>query len=199
MESARRPLTYDDLLVASVPDRRVPELIEGELVYKASPRAGHALAQGELRGELHRFGRRDGGGWWLLTEPDVRFSDRTVVRPDLAGWRRESLPTLPEGPVDLRPDWICEVLSPSREAYDRQTKRALYAREGVPHYWLVSPEARTVEVFELRGDLWTLLGTWTGGSAVLAPFDGEIDVSVLFVPREGAPPRAHEAPPPSYG
>ena len=59
------------------------------------------------------FGRGRGGpgGWWLLDEPELHFQLDVVV-PDLAGWRRERLPSIPdEAALTLRPDWVCEVLS----------------------------------------------------------------------------------------
>jgi Uma2 family endonuclease len=191
MDPARQLLTYDDLLRHDAPDRRVPELMGGELVYKAAPRATHAFTQGALPGELYRFRRGpDGTGWWILVEPDVRLSLHTVLRPDLAGWRTERLERPPAGVVEVVPDWVCEVLSPSNEGYDRGAKRAAYAAHGVGHLWLVSPEARTLEAFVLEQGRWMLLGTWTGGVATVAPFDGEIDVGALFVP--GGPELAQE-------
>ena len=50
------------------------------------------------------------------------------------------------------PDWVCEVLSPSTRRIDRNEKRAIYAREGVPDLWFVDPDTRALEVFGLRGD-----------------------------------------------
>jgi Uma2 family endonuclease len=196
MAPARRLLTYDDLLRHDRPDRDVPELMDGELVYKASPRAAHAYTQRRAGAELDRFGPGGPDGWWILVEPDVRFSLHTVLRPDLAGWRRDRLPTLPSGVIDVVPDWVCEVLSRSNEAHDRGAKRAAYAEHGVAHLWLVAPEARTLEAFVLEKGRWVLLGTWTEGRATVAPFDGDIDVGALFVP-EG-PDLARE-PAVSYG
>ena len=190
MDPARRLLTYDDLLRQDRPDRDVPELMNGELVYKASPRAAHAFTQRRAGAELDRFGPGGPGGWWILVEPDVRFGAHTVLRPDLAGWRVDRLPTLPSGALDVVPDWVCEVLSPSNEAYDRGAKRAAYAQHGVPYLWLLAPEARTLEAFALEGSRWLLLGTWTEGHATVPPFDGDIHVSALFVPH--GPDLAHE-------
>ncbi len=184
--------TYDDLLQHDPSSRDVVELLDGVLVQKASPRATHAHTQGELRGELHRFRRRsDGTGWWILVEPDIRFSPRTVLRPDLAGWRAERLAELPDGPVDVPPDWVCEVLSPSTELYDRGPKRAAYAQFGVAHLWLASPEARVLETFELVEGRWMWEGTFSEGQVTIRPFDGAIDVSALFV--APGPGLAHES------
>ena len=194
MEPARRLSTYEDLLALEDGDTSVPELIDGEIRYKASPRATHAYAQGQVRGALHGFGSGGSDGWWILVEPDVRLSIHRVLRPDVAAWRRSRLPRLPDGPVDLPPDWVCEVLSPGHEAHDRLTKRAIYAQHGVPHLWLVHPDERTVEAFELVKGRWVLLGTWTSGEARIPPFESAaLDIDAWFVPRDvDAPPLAKE-------
>ena len=52
------------------------------------------------------------GGWWLLIKPDLHLGEDIVV-PDVAGWRRERLPDVPDEPhLELAPDWVCENLSP---------------------------------------------------------------------------------------
>jgi Uma2 family endonuclease len=66
-----------------------------------------------------------------------------VLVPDLAGWRRTRLPSVPaDAYLTLAPDWICEVLSTSAEALDRGKKLGIYARESVARAWLVDPLAR---------------------------------------------------------
>jgi Uma2 family endonuclease len=104
--------------------------------------------------------------------------------PDLAGWRRERLPTVPAAAyLTLAPDWICEVLSPSTEALDRGAKLRIYAREGVAHAWLVDPLRRTLEVLSLESGRWVLLGTHEGPVRVrVAPFAGiELDLRSLWI------------------
>lgn len=98
------------------PERRV-EVLAGELVEKAAPSWEHSDAQGAVAELLRpRFcsGRGDAGGWWILLEPDISFGPDDLCRPDAAGWRRERVPQTPSSsPISLRPDWICEILSPS--------------------------------------------------------------------------------------
>ena len=62
-------------------------------------------------------------------------------------------------PIDVVPDWICEIVSPSTASLDRVKKRALYAQQGVKHYWIVDPEARTLEALELSEGRWLELST----------------------------------------
>ena len=93
--------------------------------------------------------------------------------PDLAGWRLERMPKLPDTPYfTLAPDWACEVLSPSTRRVDLQEKRPAYAREGVAHLWLVDPIDRTLEAFELRDGEWVLIATAKDDEPVsVRPFD----------------------------
>ena len=108
-----------------------------------------------------------------------------IVRPDIAGWRRARLvDPWDRRPIDVTPDWVCEVISPSNAAHDRVTKRRLYARHKVPYYWLVDPMQRTLEVLKLVDGQWLELGSWGDGDVMsVEPFsDVELEVSRLFPP-----------------
>jgi Uma2 family endonuclease len=114
--------------------------------------------------------------------------------PDLAGWRRERLPTIPEEAYfSLAPDWVCEVLSPSTERIDRARKLRIYAEALVAHVWLLNPSLHTLEVLRLRDGLWEIVGTWADAAIVRAePFDSvELQLSILWDegPAGGAVPR----------
>jgi Uma2 family endonuclease len=105
------------------------------------------------------------------------------VVPDLAGWRRERLPALPERAYWTEaPDWLCEVLSPSTATIDRAKKLAIYARERVPHVWLVDPFARTLEILRLEAGRSTIVSIFTERDTPRAePFDAiELDLSLVF-------------------
>jgi Uma2 family endonuclease len=171
-DTARRRATYDDVLAA--PRHLVAEIVDGELRLSPRPRIIHARAASRLGASLDGpFDRGAGGpgGWILLDEPELHLPD--VLVPDLAGWRREHLPNLPDEPfLTLAPDWICEVLSPSTEGFDRADKLPVYARVGVQHAWLVDPVIRTLEVFRLESHGWHLAGVWKGDARVRAePFE----------------------------
>jgi Uma2 family endonuclease len=168
-----RRATYEDLL--AVPDRYVAEILDGELVTSPRPAPRHADAAAGLLAELRPpFGRRGGGdgGWLILFEPELHMADDVLV-PDVAGWKRERLPQLPDAAFfTLAPDWACEVLSPSTQAVDRTRKLPVYAREGVTHVWLVDPLAETLEVFRLDGATYRLVQTAAGDVTVRGePFE----------------------------
>src|SRR5690606_37538519 len=145
------------------------------------PAPRHARARSALGFELGELDRPGGGdhpgGWWILDEPELHLGADVLV-PDLAGWRRERMPRLPEGPAfELVPDWICEVLSPSSARLDRLKKMAVYARAGVGHIWLVDPLARVIEVYRLHQGHWLQLTVVADGAQRLEPFD-ELEVDV---------------------
>jgi Uma2 family endonuclease len=170
----KRKATYDDVLAA--PEHKVAEILDGELFLSPRPGSPHARASSRLGAVLDAF---DGeprdpaqpGGWLFLDEPELHLGPDVVV-PDIAGWRRERMPRLPNAPwLDLPPDWICETLSPSTARIDRTRKLHIYAREGVPHVWLVDPLARTLEVLALDGKRWVVAENHGGEDVVrAAPF-----------------------------
>src|SRR5262245_33234831 len=149
----KKGATYADLY--DVPDNFVAEMFDGDLYASPRPAAPHAHAASvlgsEITGPFHR-GRNGPGGWVILHEPELHFGNDVLV-PDLAGWRRERMPEVPDVPYfTLAPDWVCEVLSPSTETLDRRKKLRIYARENVAHVWLVDPLRQTLEVLSLESN-----------------------------------------------
>ncbi|WP_242632925.1 hypothetical protein [Thiothrix fructosivorans] len=92
--------TVDDLLAAS--SERI-ELMNGELIKRPMARSEHALVQSGLSDETLPFKRKSGsGGWWIMTEISVRYTENHCPTHDLAGWRKESLPLSPVGRTLVR-------------------------------------------------------------------------------------------------
>lgn len=170
-EPANRPARYEDIL--ALPENLVGEILFGELHTHPRPAPRHARAYSALGYLLG--GPFDGsiggpGGWWILDEPALHLGADIIV-PDVAGWRRERMPALPDAAwFELAPDWVCEILSPSTARTDRAVKMPIYAREGVGHLWLVDPDARTLEAYQLQVDgHWLLLATLKEDDAVRQP------------------------------
>lgn len=180
--------TWSDL--AGMPEEERYELVDGHLIPKEAARAPHGRAQMALSGALYGpFVRRPGGppdrpgGWWLASEVLIQLTPKQIRRPDLAGWRRERMPEMPaEVPVQIKPDWICEILSPSNASDDTVTKMALYHSCEVPHYWLIDPRDETLAVYRYtpEGYLY-VLGARRGERVRAEPFASvELNVGVLF-------------------
>ena len=165
--------TYEDLF--DLPENLVGEIIHGQLITQPRPAPKHALASSSMGGELispfHK-GRGGPGGWWILFEPELHLGPHILV-PDLAGWRRERMPELPDlAYFTLPPDWVCEVLSPGTARIDRADKMPIYAEYGVSFLWLVDPALHTLEAFVLRDGHWSLEHVYQENDEVRAvPFD----------------------------
>jgi Uma2 family endonuclease len=165
-----RPATYADL--EALPPHVVGEILYGVLHTHPRPAPRHARAASslgvELGGPFDR-GRGGPGGWIILDEPELHLGPHVVV-PDLAGWRRERMPKLPETAYfDTGPDWVCEILSPATARVDRTDKLKIYAAYNVSHCWLIDPDARTLEVMQLTGANWLLAATFSEAETVTAP------------------------------
>ncbi|AKT43546.1 Uma2 family endonuclease [Chondromyces crocatus] len=182
-------------LLALPADERFHEIIDGALVPKALPSLRHGAAQAELTAEITgaygpRAGGRGPGGWLIATEVEIAFERHQILRPDIVGWRRERLPRLPEEtPVSLRPDWACEILSPSSKQNDLFRKLRVYARNRVPHYWILDPDIAVLWVYRWTHDGYLLALTAENHERIRAePFDAfEFSVHSLLA-RDDIPP-----------
>jgi len=179
------PATVEDL--AAIEDNDRLEIVNGVIVEKASPSPDHGFTESRIGGVLHGFNRRPGtrgpGGWWIMNEVHVEYGTGELYCHDVGGWRRERVPERPSGwPVRLRPDWVCEIVSPKHERQDLVVKPRVLHAAGVPHYWAVHPEEKMLLVHRWTSAGYTLVLTATSGDRVHAePFDAiELDVSELF-------------------
>ena len=172
-EPALRAATYADL--EAVPAHLVAEIVDGVLETRPSLPFLHNAATTALSGELNAAFARPPtrpDRWIFAYRPEIHFGDQIVV-PDLAAWRRSSLPTEPKTAYfETPPDWICEVLIKPNARLARGPKRRIYAQFGVGSYWLFDPVAGFIETFALTGGQWLLLGTVVRGEPVNhPPFD----------------------------
>ncbi len=182
--------TFADL--AALGDTPACEIIRGAIVEKAMPSAEHGESQGGIISTLtRRFQRRPGGrwpgGWWFGTEIDVEYEAHEVYRHDVVGWRRDRVPERPSGrPVLIRPDWVCELISPSNEKRDRIDKFQVLQANGVPHYWIADPMEQTLIVHRWEPNGYLVILTAAAGDVVRAePFHAvELRISALFAVEE---------------
>lgn len=162
--------------LSALPETVRGEIVFGTLVTQPRPRLRHARAGTRLARALCASydddERARPGGWIILFEPEVALGPHVLV-PDIAGWRRETLPELPdEARMSVRPDFVCEVLSPGTERVDREEKMGIYAANDVGFAWLVDVERRLIEAYASERGRWCELGVFEGeGDARIAPFD----------------------------
>ncbi|MGJ0491623.1 Uma2 family endonuclease [Methylobacter sp.] len=171
-KTAFRHASYQDII--DLPENIVGEIINGHLETHPRPTPRHALASSSLGAELvspFQQGKGGPGGWWIIDEPECHLGSHVLV-PDLAGWCRHRMPTLPETAwFETVPDWVCEILSPSTTRVDRIVKMPIYAELGVGYLWLIDPVLQTLEAYELHDRHWLLSGSYADDDPIaIAPF-----------------------------
>jgi Uma2 family endonuclease len=143
-------LTYADLERARETSDERLELIEGEIVVSPSPTWLHQLVVHRLAVMLDRAIVESGRGIVLESPFDVYLDDNNILQPDVVVLLRDRRGLLGSRNLEGAPSLAIEIVSPSSGGLDRRRKRDLYARFGVPEYWVVDPDARSVTLF---GDL----------------------------------------------
>jgi Uma2 family endonuclease len=126
------------------------EIIEGDHVVTPSPTTRHQGVLAKLTSLLIVHVETHGLGVVLPAPMDVLLARTSVVQPDLLFVSRERLSIIKEANIQGAPDLVVEVLSPSTAAIDRGGKMALYARYGVPHYWILDARHLSLETYEIR-------------------------------------------------
>ena len=182
-ETIKKIKSFDELYkdLCDLPDNVVGEIINEELVVMPRPAPKHARASSSLGSKIfdsYDEGNGGPGGWWILDEPEMHFLDDVIV-PDIAGWKKERMPKLPEEAYfSLSPDWVCEVLSPSTARYDKISKLKIYEENKIPYYWIVDPLNRVLEIFELDQKNYKLVSVFDQNSLVKAPSFEELEFNL---------------------
>jgi Uma2 family endonuclease len=143
------PLTYEDY--AEIPnDGRRYEILDGELFVTPAARPRHQLVSANLIWVLEQHVRPRRLGRIIAAPIDLILAPTTVAQPDLLFIRAGREAIISARGIEGPPDLVVEILSPSSIRQDRGTKAALYARFGIPHYWILDPDERVFESYELR-------------------------------------------------
>lgn len=159
---------YDDL--RTLPDDGTRyEIIEGVLYEMPAPTGEHALIIMNLVQFVFSALLWPIGGKVLTAPLDLFIRNGNPVQPDLIILLPEQLGLLTPRGVEGVPTLIVEVLSLGNSRHDPVTKRALYARAGVPEYWIVSPEAMSIEVLALDGAIYRTHARLAGDEPISSP------------------------------
>lgn len=159
----RKAWTYQRYLQIPQDSHRY-EIIWGELYVAPAPTTFHQKVLKNLLVILDQHVRSQDLGEVLVSPVDVVLSEHNVFQPDLLFISKERLSIVTDTHIDGPPDLVVEILSPSTADRDRGAKMDAYSSYKVPHYWLIDPRSRTLEVYQLRGDYYALLyqGAWEG-------------------------------------
>jgi len=147
MRQANARFTYQDYLL--LPEDKRYEILDGDLRMVPAPNTCHQIVSRNLETALVNHTRRTGAGEVLNAPCDVVLALESVVQPDLLFVRSERREIITRANIQGAPDLVVEILSESSRAPDTGVKRKLYSRHGVQEYWIVDPDAATVEVLVL--------------------------------------------------
>jgi Uma2 family endonuclease len=146
MDETRVALGYADY--AALPDDgRRYEIHDGELSVTPAPGSGHQGVSMTLGSALHAYVTTRHLGRIFAAPIDVMLSDTTIVQPDLVFIAIDRASIISARGIEGAPTLVVEILSPSTARIDRSRKLQLYARHGVPYYWIVDSDMRSIDVY----------------------------------------------------
>ena len=161
-------------------DGRRYELYDGEVYEVPSPIPLHQIVSAKLHLSLADY-VRDHGGLVLYAPLDIVLTDYDVVQPDLLLFTPERAHLVnPRKVTRVPPDLAIEIVSPSTEGNDRGRKMRLLARHAVREFWLVDPDAETIEIYALDGHEFALAGIASGSEPVRSPLLPELSLTAKF-------------------
>src|SRR4051794_780401 len=165
-------LTYRDY--AALPDDgRRYQILDGELFVTPAPGTRHQIISMRLSAQLHAHVTAHRLGLILAAPADVILADTSIVQPDILFVGTDRQAVVSTRGIEGAPTLGVEILSPSTADVDRRRKRDLYARYGVPYYWIVDADAQAIEMYRLTAATYVLLARQTGATMVAAePFAG---------------------------
>jgi Uma2 family endonuclease len=172
-------VTYEEWL--RMPETKGEEVVNGEIRIVPPPKWNHSEIIENLRDEItpqidRRFVKIRISEFGLV----IRLEPLTVREPDLAIFLVETI-IEKDGYIRSPPQLAAEVLSPSNTRRERQEKLSDYASIGLPEVWVLSPEARTVEVLHLKNGSYDRVGIFAEG--ILKPLhfpNVQIDIARIW-------------------
>ncbi len=142
------------------------ELFDGELLVTPAPAGLHQFAVVLLQRLIDPYVLSQQLGWTFTCAADLRLGGEQLSQPDLF--------VVPEIPADRswahfpNPILVVEILSPGSARFDRLVKRRRFQRAGIPEYWIVDLDARTIERWrpgDERGEVLDEHLTWRPAGA----------------------------------
>ena len=159
----QRKLTYDDFV--KMPDDNLRrEIIDGELFVTAAPFTRHQRIVGQLYFRIRQYLEENRAGEIFVAPVDVLFSDFDVVEPDLVFVAASDSRIVTRKNLQGAPTVVIEVMSDP--AMDRRRKKQMYEKFGVAEYWIVDPDASSIEVYVLHEGRFQDPVTYTPGQAL---------------------------------
>lgn len=162
----KEKLEYSDY--AEIPaDGKRYEVLDGELHVTPAPSPIHQRVSKRLQRILEAYFEERGLGEVFDAPIDVILTDQDVVQPDLVLVTNQE--QISSRGIEGPPELLVEVLSPSTRNYDRTAKAQRYATLGVPHFWIVDPDAHRIECYRAAGTAYELIAEVQGSERLAHP------------------------------
>ncbi len=189
MNVANMPLSHADVRFNYCSYRRLSrsgrcEIIDGALYRIPTPGTAHQRISLNLSAALLRHVRERDLGAVLEAPCDVLLSYENILQPDILYVRNERSGIIGEMSVLGAPDLVVEILSKESRVTDLGIKRRVYAGFGIPEYWVVDPEAATIEIRVWSELGYISAGVWRKPERVLSPLLPEVNRSLAGVFRD---------------
>ena len=162
----------------TTPDDKRFQLLDGELILAPSPTDRHQAIIGTLFFLLFQYNLETNSGRVRMAPLDVYLSEHDLTQPDILFVSNDRASIITAANIQGAPDLVVEILSPSTERYDRGYKQTMYARHGVREYWLVNPNAETVEVLTLSDEGFTTFATYQRRETLVSPLLPGLDINL---------------------
>jgi Uma2 family endonuclease len=169
--------TYSDYLLLTDSDKRY-EILDGDLLMSPSPTAIHQILLLKMAKLLSTFVEQNKFGQIFIVPFDVVLSDYEVIQPDIIFVSAENSHIIKPTHIQGSPDLLIEILSPSSVQRDRIIKRKIYSRNGVKEYWLINPEQKTIQQFQLQKKAFTLIKEFGAKESLSSSFFPELVIQL---------------------
>ena len=176
MKRANIRFNYQDYL--QLPEDKRYEILDGDLYVVPAPNIRHQRVCKRIGYALIRRIEKKGIGEVLCAPCDVVLSDENVTQPDILVVLKEHLGIISEANIRGAPDLVIEILSPSTRQKDLAIKRKIYAGFGIQEYWIVEPDAATIEVLTWKPSGYTLAGTYAEADRLSSPLLPDLDLEL---------------------
>lgn len=177
MTTQVRKMTASEFLALPVSNLH-HELINGEEIMSPAPTGKHQRCVFRAAKLVERL---IPSGEVFIAPVDVYLDDENIVQPDVLWVATGSSCTWVEDKY-LRgaPDLVVEVFSPGTVRADRKDKFRLYEKFGVREYWMVDPDEKLLEIWQLQGGRFALVDVFGPGDTCQSPLLGVVDLSAIF-------------------
>lgn len=164
------------------------EVLDGVLFMTTSPSNYHQWIDLQLLRLVGLPAHERGLAYPFMAPIGLLIPGAQPAQPDFLLVRFENAAIIHDGRIRGVPDLIAEILSPSNPEMDTITKLGIYARAGVPEYWIVRPATRDILVHwqpdRARGTYGQVSLFATDARLISPTLSIEVEVAALFA---GAP------------